>query len=184
MKKPPPERYLISPISLAVARVEGNGDELSAEMQAWADRYNAFLVAPVGEALTDDDRKAAQAEAANAAQQEWVREAIETARQEGYAAGQARAVLRTKAPAAPKQPAPAQREKHDAALTALKAEVKQLKASTVRLDLEAAVAERDNLKLKIEVLQDVVSQCGSEEDGETWDVAKLQELAEIVREIL
>lgn len=175
----PPERYLLSPLSLAVARVEGTG-ELSEEMKAWAARYDAFLVVRASDSLTDDDREAARAEAASVAQHAWVQEAIEAAREEGRAAGEARARASFKKPAA--KPA-ASSAKDKATIEALKAEVKQLKNSQVKLDLVKVTAERDNYLLKLQVLQDVVSTCGGE-GKDPWDDAKLRELAEIVREIL
>lgn len=180
----PPERYLLSPLSLAVARVEGTG-ELSEEMKAWAARYKAFLVVRVSDSLTEADRKAARAEAASVAQQEWVQEAIEAARQEGRAAGEARARASYKpaAASASKAKPAASSAKDKATIEALKTEVSKLKNSQVKLDLVKVTAERDNYLLKLQVLQDVVSQCGGDGEG-PWDHEKLRELAEITREVL
>lgn len=59
----------------------------------------------------------------------------------------------------------------------------QLAREDVERKLEVVTRERDNLRLKIEVLQDVVSTCGGEGEDD-WDMTKLVELAEITREIL
>jgi flagellar biosynthesis/type III secretory pathway protein FliH len=177
-----PERYLLSPITLAVARVDGTG-ELSDDMKAWAARYKAFLVVPANHALTDADRETARAEAARVEQEAWVQEAVESARREGYAAGEARGRGSYKKPAAaPKAKPAASSAKDKATIEALKTEIKKLKNSQVKLDLVKVTAERDNYLLKLQVLQDVVGQCGGE--GKPWDHEKLRELAEIVREVL